>query len=56
MDVDIKKEEEKIEYLSSDPKTLELYKAIERSCCDESLEMRIAFFISFSDRFINSFL
>ena len=31
MDVDIKKAEEKIEYLSSDPKTLELYKARERS-------------------------
>jgi len=31
MDVDIRKAEEKIEYLSSDPKTLELYKARERS-------------------------
>jgi predicted transposase/invertase (TIGR01784 family) len=31
MDVDIKKAEEKIEYLSSDPKTLALYKARERS-------------------------
>ena len=31
MDIDIKKAEEKIEYLSSDPKTLELYKARERS-------------------------
>ena len=31
MDVDIKKAEEKIEYLSSDPKTIELYKARERS-------------------------
>ncbi|MGV8983117.1 Rpn family recombination-promoting nuclease/putative transposase [Clostridium sp.] len=31
MDADIKKAEEKIEYLSSDPKTLELYKARERS-------------------------
>lgn len=31
MDVDIKKAEEKIEYLSSDPKTMELYKARERS-------------------------
>jgi predicted transposase/invertase (TIGR01784 family) len=31
MDVDIKKAEEKIDYLSSDPKTLELYKARERS-------------------------
>lgn len=31
MDTDIKKAEEKIEYLSSDPKTLELYKARERS-------------------------
>lgn len=30
MDVDIKKAEEKIEYLSSDPKTLALYKARER--------------------------
>ena len=31
MDVDIRKAEEKIEYLSSDPKTLELYKGRERS-------------------------
>jgi predicted transposase/invertase (TIGR01784 family) len=31
MDVDIRKAEEKIEYLSSDPETLELYKARERS-------------------------
>jgi len=31
MDVDIIKAEEKIEYLSSDPKTLEIYKARERS-------------------------
>jgi SOS response regulatory protein OraA/RecX len=31
MDVDIKKAEEKIEYLGSNPKTLELYKARERS-------------------------
>ncbi|SHI06798.1 Rpn family recombination-promoting nuclease/putative transposase [Clostridium grantii] len=31
MDVDIRKAEEKIEYLSSDPKTLELYKERERS-------------------------
>jgi len=31
MDVDIRKAEEKIEYLSSDPKTLELYKSRERS-------------------------
>jgi predicted transposase/invertase (TIGR01784 family) len=31
MDVDIRRAEEKIEYLSSDPKTLELYKARERS-------------------------
>ena len=31
MDVDIRKAEEKIEYLSSDPQTLELYKARERS-------------------------
>jgi|GEM_PF-5621604 len=31
MDADIKKAEEKIEYLSSDPKTLELDKARERS-------------------------
>lgn len=31
VDVDIKKAEEKIEYLSSDPKTLELYKERERS-------------------------
>ncbi|GCD09716.1 hypothetical protein Ctaglu_13390 [Clostridium tagluense] len=31
MDIDIRKAEEKIEYLSSDPKTLELYKARERS-------------------------
>ena len=30
-DVDIRKAEEKIEYLSSDSKTLELYKARERS-------------------------
>ena len=31
MDVDIRKAEEKIEYLSSDPQTLEFYKARERS-------------------------
>jgi len=31
MDVDIRKAEEKIEYLGSDPKTLELYKVRERS-------------------------
>ncbi|MBU3172995.1 Rpn family recombination-promoting nuclease/putative transposase [Clostridium estertheticum] len=31
MDGDIRKAEEKIEYLSSDPKTLELYKSRERS-------------------------
>lgn len=31
MDADIKKAEEKIEYLSSDPKALALYKARERS-------------------------
>jgi predicted transposase YdaD len=31
MDVDIKKAEEKIEYLSSDPNTLALYKAREKS-------------------------
>lgn len=31
MDIDIKKAEEKIEYLGSDPKTLEIYKARERS-------------------------
>ena len=31
MDIDIKKAEEKIEYLSSDPDTLALYKARERS-------------------------
>ncbi|EDK32353.1 Conserved hypothetical protein [Clostridium kluyveri DSM 555] len=31
MDVDIKKAEEKIKYLSSDPETLALYKARERS-------------------------
>ena len=31
MDVDIRKAEEKIEYLSSDPKTLELYKSREQS-------------------------
>ena len=31
MDTDIKKAEEKIEYLGSDPKTIALYKARERS-------------------------
>ena len=36
MDVDIKKVEEKIEYLSSDPKTLALYKARERSLHDRA--------------------
>lgn len=34
MDEDIKKAEEKIEYLSSDPKTIELYKVRERSLHD----------------------
>ena len=36
MDVDIKKAEEKIEYLSSDPKTLSLYRARERSLHDRA--------------------
>ena len=36
MDEDIKKVEEKIEYLSSDPKTMELYKARERSLHDRA--------------------
>ena len=36
MDVDIKKAEEKIEYLSSDPETLALYKARERSLHDRA--------------------
>ena len=36
MDVDIKKSEEKIEYLSSDPNTLALYKARERSLHDRA--------------------
>jgi uncharacterized protein YjgD (DUF1641 family) len=34
MDEDIKKAEEKIEYLSSDPKIIELYKVRERSLHD----------------------
>jgi len=36
MDVDIRKAEEKIEYLSSDPEALELYKARERSLHDRA--------------------
>lgn len=36
MDVDIKKAEEKIEYLSSDPNTLSLYRARERSLHDRA--------------------
>jgi len=42
MDVDIKKAEEKIEYLSSDPKTLELYKARERSLHERANMLRSA--------------
>jgi hypothetical protein len=37
MDVDIKKAEEKIEYLSSDPNTLALYKAREKSLHERAI-------------------